>query len=101
VKKLAALLLILIFLVGCATVAVQPKGTVLEKFVRGGYVERYSHLLIDEEWVQVPMIHGPTFWVIVQGNNCRIEVPVVKESWDSIEVGDVIPLEDGGGGGPA
>ena len=99
-KKLIPLFLIVAFLLGCATVAIQPMGTVLEKFARGGYSERYSQFLIDEEWIQVPMIHGAIFWVTVQGNGSNLEIPMVKERWDKIEVGDVLIFDgDGGGGG--
>lgn len=98
--KKIALLLIVVFLFGCASIAVHPRGTVLEKFTRGMYAERYSQLLIDGEWTQVPMMHMPTHWVIVQGNGSRLEIPMTEDRWNEVEVGDVILLEGGGGGGP-
>jgi hypothetical protein len=96
-KKLI-FLLIVVSLVGCATVAVQPRGTVLEKFARSPYVEN-SAINVGGQWTLVLIQRLPIHWVIVQGSGYRIEIPMTKERWDEVNVGDVIILEGGGGGG--
>ena len=98
-KKLI-LLLIVAFLVGCASITVQPRGTVLEKCARNPYVEN-SAINVGGQWMPVLIQRLPIHWVIVQGSGCRIEIPMTKERWDEVNVGDVIILEGGGGGGGA
>lgn len=98
--KRVLLSLLIVFLFGCASIAVHPRGTVLEKFTRGGYVE-YSALNVEGRWLPVALAHAPTYWVSVQGSGSRLEIPMTEERWNEVEVGDVILLEGGGGGGPA
>lgn len=97
-KKLIAALLIVFFLLGCATIQVHPRGTVLEKFARCAYAE-VSALNIEDRWMPIPIGHAPTYWVSVQGNGCRIEVPMNKEQWDKVQIGDLTTLEKDSGGG--
>ena len=98
VIKIVAIFAFFLIIFACATIPVVQQGTVLEKFARGGYVE-ISALNIQDQWMPIPIGHAPTYWVSVQGNGCRIEVPMNKEQWDKVQIGDLITLYKDRGGG--